>query len=465
MPKFPRLIAAFVPFALFAGCVSYQPMPLDRDAELAALRATALDGLVVEHARPGEGQGAAATRIDPTDGLDDDELVAVALTLNPALKAKRLSTGDAQARLIEAGLWPNPVVGGSWRPGIGSASGHAVDADLLVDLLQPWQRSARIDAATARAGEVAADVVADEWRLVRDVRLRRLDVVAAEQSLALFDEETALRERVRDLTVRQRAAGEGTELSVSAAELDLAELRRDRMRAESDLQTARRALNEILGLPPGYALRLTASGKPLVVTVFDGLSDDELERRLVAGRFELRALEAAYAAAEQDLRLAVQRQFPDLKIGLTYSRDSDGSKYLGPGAELEIPLFDRNQGGIAAALSARDRARAEFVATLFRLRAEAYEARAQLERARLEVELQEKDVLPLVRRNEALVEQGLSAHEVNVLDRVASQERALRARQAYLESVVRYQRNVVEVETATGTALARPAVVSVPKQQ
>jgi cobalt-zinc-cadmium efflux system outer membrane protein len=161
----------------------------------------------------------------------------------------------------------------------------------------------------------------------------------------------------------------------------------------------------------------------------------------------------------------VQRQFPDLKIGLTYSRDSDGSKYLGPGAELEIPLFDRNQGGIAAALSARDRARAEFVATLFRLRAEAYEARAQLERARLEVELQEKDVLPLVRRNEALVEQGLSAHEVNVLDRVASQERALRARQAYLESVVRYQRNVVEVETATGTALARPAVVSVPKQQ
>jgi outer membrane protein TolC len=260
MPKFPRLIAAFVPFALFAGCVSYQPMPLDRDAELAALRATALDGLVVEHARPGEGQGAAATRIDPTDGLDDDELVAVALTLNPALKAKRLSTGDAQARLIEAGLWPNPVVGGSWRPGIGSASGHAVDADLLVDLLQPWQRSARIDAATARAGEVAADVVADEWRLVRDVRLRRLDVVAAEQSLALFDEETALRERVRDLTVRQRAAGEGTELSVSAAELDLAELRRDRMRAESDLQTARRALNEILGLPPGYALRLTASG-------------------------------------------------------------------------------------------------------------------------------------------------------------------------------------------------------------
>src|SRR6187401_2750752 len=130
MPKFPRLIVAFAPFALVAGCVSYEPMPLDRDAELAALRARTLDGLVVEHARPGEGQGAATTRIDLTDGLDDDELVAVALTLNPELRTKRLATGDAQAQLIEAGLWPNPEAGFSWRPGIGSASGHAADGDL-----------------------------------------------------------------------------------------------------------------------------------------------------------------------------------------------------------------------------------------------------------------------------------------------------------------------------------------------
>jgi len=460
-----RTTIALTPALLVAGCVAYEPAPLDRDAELAALRATKLDGLVVAHARPGERPDSVKKSIDLADGLDEDELVAVALTLNPALKAKRLANGDAQASMIEAGLWPNPEVGASWRPGIGSASGHTEDADLLVDLLQPWSRSARIDAAAARANEIAADVVAEEWRVVREVRLRRLDVLAAEQSLALLDEESALRRRTLDMIVRQRAAGEGTQLGVSAAELDLAEVRRDRLRAESETQTARRALDELLGLPPNYELRLTDSGKPLGVTVFDDLTDDELDRRLVAGRFELRALEAAHVAAESELRLAVRHQFPDLKLGLSYSRDADGSKYLGPGAQLEIPLFNRNQGEIAAKANARDRTRAEFVATLHRLRAEAYEARAQMQRARLEVEMQEKDVMPLVRRNQDLVDAALGAREVNVLDRVAAQERALRARQSYFESVVRYQRAVVDVETSTGTSLARPVVVPVREKQ
>src|SRR6185503_12050232 len=114
------------------------------------------------------------------------------------------------------------------------------------------------------------------------------------------------------------------------------------------------------------------------VTVFEDVSDEELDRRLLAGRFELRALESAHQRAEHELRLAVQSQFPNLKVGLSGERDAGGDKHLGPGVELELPLFDRNQGEIAAKSNARDAARANFVAALHRLRAEAYEAKAQL---------------------------------------------------------------------------------------
>ena len=465
MKKTHRLTVAFAPVILVAGCVAYEPVPLDGAAELASLRATTLDGVRVEHARPGQAEGATSRAIDLSDGLDEDELVAVALTLSPALRTKRLEAGDAQAQLIEAGLWPNPEIGVSWRTAIGGATGQSADADLLIDLLQPWRRGARVDAATARTKEVAADGLAEEWRLVRDVRLRRLDVLAAERTLALLGEEAELRERTKELTVRRRGAGEGTELDVSAAELDVAEIRRDRLRAETDLGTARRALNELIGVPPGFVLQLTASGQPLAVTVFEDVPDADLEQRLLAGRFELRALEAAYDRSEHELRLAVQSQFPNLKLGLSYERDSGGDRFLGPAAELEIPLFNRNQGEIAAKSNARDVARANYVAALHRLRAEAYEARAQLERARIEVEMQEKDVLPLVQRSQDLVERAFDARDVGILDRVTAQQRALRARVAYLDSVIRYQRAVIEVETATGMPLARPSSPVVPQKQ
>lgn len=452
------------PAVFVAGCVAYDPAPLDPDAELAALRATTLAGLAVTHARPGEGLDATAA-FDPANGLDEREVVAVALTLNPALRLKRLEAGEAQALLITAGLWPNPEVGVSWQPGIGGAPGHTMEWNLLVDLLQPWRRSARVDAAAARVDQVKAGVVAEEWRVVREARLRRLDVLAAEQTVALLTDEVALRERTLDFARRAREAGERTQLDVSASELDLAEVRRERRRVETDLEAARRALNETLGLPPSYAIRLAESGKPLAVTVFEEVADEELERRLLAGRFELRALEAAYRRAEHELRLAVASQFPKLDLGLGLDREGEGDRFLGPTAELEIPLFDRNQGEIAEKLVARDRARAEYVTALHRVRAEAYEARGQLQRARVEVEALDREDLPLVRSNQQLTERAFRARELDVFDWVLAQERALRARRAYLETLVRYQRGVVEVETATAMPLVRPVVPAPPKQK
>lgn len=452
------------PAVLVAGCVAYEPAPLDPDAELAALRGATLDRFVVTHALPGEGADAAAA-FNPADGLDEHELVAVALTLNPGLKSKRLESGEARALLIGAGLWPNPELGVSWQAGLGSAPGHTIDADVLMDLLQPWRRSARIAAATARTEEVTASVVAEEWRVVRETRLQRLEVLAAEQLVALLGEEVALRERTFDFAKRSRAAGEGTELDVSAAELELAEVRRERRRAETDLESARRALNALLGLPPTYVVRLSEAGKPLTVTVFEDVSDDELERRLLMGRFELRALEAAYRRSEHELRLAIAGQFPKLDLGLALDREGEGDRFLGPAAEIEIPLFDRNQGEIAEKLNARDRARAAYVAELHRVRAEAYEALGQLRRARVEVEALDRDVLPLVRSNQDLVERAFRARELDVFARTLAQERALRARRAHLETLVRYQRGVVEVETATALPLGRQSVPPAPKEK
>ncbi len=250
---FPRIGFTFA-IALAAGCAAYEPVPLDPAGELAALDRRTLDAFRVEHVRAGDGDAAPATEFDPSDGLSESEVVAVDLTLNPDLRARRLDAGEAQALLITAGLWPNPEIGASVRPGIGSAPGTTADIDLLFALLRPGERSARKDVAAARVEEVLAEIASEEWDLTAKARAQRVAVLAGEQGLALLEQEASLRERGLALVRRKREVGEGTELDVSTAELDVAEVRRDRRRAESDLESARRELNRLLGLPPAHPL-------------------------------------------------------------------------------------------------------------------------------------------------------------------------------------------------------------------
>lgn len=440
------------------GCVTYQPLPLAPEAELGRLKDRGLaDVVVIEHVDLGGALPPLPTTFDPTNGLAEAEVVAVALSMNPGLRAERMQVGEATSQLIAAGLWPNPEMGFEWRPGIDGASGYNLEADALFQLLRPGERSARRGAAEARVDEVRADVLAAEFKTVADVRTQWLAVLVAEQSGRLLDEEVSLRERSADLVRQRRRLGEGTELELSVTALELAEVRRDQRKAQSLIEAERRQLNHLLGLPTEYALRLSDSGKPLSVTVFDDLSDDRLDRFLLTARPELRAKEAAYRAAEQQLRLAVLGQYPRLGIGPSFEREREGGKSLGLGLSMELPLLNQNQGDIAEKQAQRERLRAEYTALLHRLRGDAYAARAVLRRAWVEVDAQETEVLPLIRRNQELFEGAYRAREMSIVDWVTAQQRTVRARREYLDTIVRYRTALIRLESAVGQPLSSPA--------
>ncbi len=453
----PRLARLLLPAALIAaGCASYRPDPLDPAAEIAALRAKSVDEVSLERVRSATGMPRPGT-FDPSDGLDEDETVSVALLLNPELRAKRLEIGEARAALITAGLWPNPRIDLSVGRGLQAGGGTILSADLLLEMLRTGERSAKVDVATARVEEVRAGIVAEEWGLVAEVRKKRLAVLGAERTVDLLEGEAALRERTRDVLRRRRELGEGTELDVAAADLDAAEVLRERSRSRADLDASRRDLNRLLGLPPAYALRLSDSGKPLAITVAEEPSDAEVDRRILAGRPDLKALEAAYRRAEQDLRLAIEKQYPHLELGPSLDRESGGDWFLGAGLGLELPFSDRNQGEIAEKESLRQRARAGYAAALLRARAEAFDAVARMRSARAEVDSVERDLLPLVQRTQDLAERAFRAGEVGVLDWITAQERTLTTRRAVLDSAVRYRAAVIDFEAAAGIPQAAAA--------
>jgi outer membrane protein TolC len=456
MKLFFRLSVVGLFASALSGCASYQPKALDPSEELRALSARDLTQFIVERAKPGQETTSSEIAFDPSDGLNEAEVVGVALTLNPDLRARRAEIGEAQATLITAGLWPNPEVGLTPAWGIGGASGWRLDADALFQLLRPGERDARKRAAEAHIGETREEVVAEELKLVAEVRRQRLAVFAADRRAALFKEAVDLRQRAAELVRRQRDLGEATALDVSATELELSEGRRDLRKANIELSNELRELNRLMGLPPDYDLKLTGLGETLTVTVFENIADDELDRRLLAGRPELRAKEAAYRRTEQELRLAVLRQYPRIGVGPAFEHELGGENSLGLALSLELPLFNQNQGEIAERQAARERTRLQYTAILHRLRAAAVGARADVRTAASEVETQEKEILPLLRRNQELFDAAVRARDINIIDWITAQQRAVNARREYLDALVRYRRAVIDLEAALGKPLTVP---------
>jgi len=453
-------LAGIAGLCALPACATYAPAPLVPEDELAHLRATQLPSLRIERAAPGAAEEARDLGFNPADGLDEAELVAVALTLNPELRAQRLQLGEARALLVSAGLWPDPVLGFSVRPGIDGASSVGYGGELLFTLLAPDEQPARVALGEAQVEVALAELTAAEWRLVGDVRRARLAVLASDQVVRMLQQEADLAAEVLALVHHQKVLGETSDLAVALVELEQAGATRRLRDGLAAADDAARALGELAGLPPGAALPLTESGRQLTFTLVDDPDDDELDRRVLAGNPVLRVRAAAYEAAEQELRLAVARQWPRLGVGPAYEHDVEGAESFGLGVDLSLPLWDRNQGEIAGRTAARDRSRAEYAAALHAARAHAFATRAELRRARAEVELQENEVAPLVARTEALFEGALRAGELSSVEWLTARGRSVEARRGLVDALLRYARAATELDAVTGMAPGRAAAAA-----
>lgn len=441
--------AAFCALTL-AGCASYEARPLAPEVEFTRLRGATVDDLRIEYTTPA---APTTARFDPTDGLDEAELAAVALTLNARLRAKRAAIGEVRALLVTAGTLPNPDLGAFVRPGISGNSGTGVGLDALFFLLRPDERDAKRALAEANVDLVRAEIEAVELDLVSDVRRGRIRLLTAEQTARLVEQELALRDEAVRLVRRQRELGETTDIALALVELDATSLQRQARLARAAVESERAALNALIGVPPTLDLTLVGDGSDLTFAIVPDPTDDALDARLIAGSGGLRTRASEYARAEQELRLAVARQYPRIGIGPSYEKDVEGSEGLGLGASIEVPLFDRNQGEIAEKLAHRERVRGEYVAELHELRARAFAARAQQRSARLDVESLQRDVVPLIERTEALFESALRARELSVFEWLTARTRAIQSRRDLLDALARYASAAVELDAATGTPL------------
>ena len=179
-------------------------------------------------------------------------------------------------------------------------------------------------------------------------------------------------------------------------------------------------MNGLLGIRPGAVVALSNQGDP-AVSEYLRESAEVLTAHAVDSRPDLAALLARYQAAEEEVRLAVSKQFPLVSIGT--------------GISLTIPVFSKfGRPEIQTAIAKREQLGREFTAAVHSARQQIAAAHVQWQLSKREVELIEGELLPNAERNLELSQEAFQAGEVTLLETLALQRALVQARTRYTES-------------------------------
>ena len=334
------------------------------------------------------------------DGLTEDEAVAIALWNNAAFQELLVDLGLARGDLIQAGLLPNPefvyFFGVTDKP-------FKYLLDFPIEAI--WLRPIRVKSAANEADRTADRLTQAGLDLMRDVRQAYADVVLAKERVRVAGEGVTLRGRVAELAEKRLKAGDISPQEAATAKIDALQAEQDAARIGFDVPVAEERLRNLLGIGPLRGpLPLDPSPPPPTQT-FD---PDALTQEAMASRPD--ALAAAESVAAAQARLEFARLGWVRLLGIADATSGKNGHEFGPAMRFTVPLFNRNQGGIARADAELERAVRNQQTVAYQIILDVQRAYLQYRQACAELEVLRIKVRPeveaAIRRAQAAYQEG-----------------------------------------------------------
>jgi cobalt-zinc-cadmium efflux system outer membrane protein len=289
--------------------------------------------------------------------LDEGGAISVALWNNAAFGVELAQLGTSRADLAEAGALPNPTL--SFLLPVGP---RQLELSVLFPIAVLIQRPFRVKAAKLDVERTARNLVLRGLDLVRDVRHAWIDAEAAKARVAAREDLAKTWQSVAKIAMARRSAGDTSAIESVTAEADMQDAEDQLERAKTDLATAKERLRLLLGLAEsnlGAALGTSKSA----LDERAPLDESALLTQAFGARPDVRATEISAESAGERIGWEKSRIFAMLgRFDVKPIGSKGGLPLLPlPGAQLEIPIFNWNPGGIG-------RAEAELVAATLRHR-------------------------------------------------------------------------------------------------
>jgi cobalt-zinc-cadmium efflux system outer membrane protein len=358
---------------------------------------------------------------------------------------------------LQAGLRANPTLSIERReePG-GTDSATEIGVEWPLELSRRGTRVAVADAELTVAEHEAADV---RRQLAGDVAVAYGDVAAALRGLALTDEVLDASTRQLELLRSRAAQGAVPPLDRDVIDVEVQRMQAERMVHAGRAERALVRLKRLLGMSPQAPLRLT---QPLEELAASGdMNSPTVRPDVEAAEARIRAEELRVTAARNEGRpdvtvfgsyMRMDAGFPQRGFSLAggLQRVRGQFNYVAAGAMLTVPLWNREQGSVVAAMAARDGAQARADGARLAAASEIAEARLWHEQASRTVSLYASRIRPLARRNLDTVRETYQLGRVTVFDVLAEQRRYLDTERAYTEALTDAYQSRVSLSRATG---------------
>lgn len=377
--------------------------------------------------------------------------LASALAANPRLTAAERDIGMASGRDRQAAALPNPDLSLEMDNALGS--GPYQRFDLAEQTLQISQlvelggkREARMAAAGAGVGVAKWEREAIRLQVMAETTAAFAAVLGEQQRVRVLQTQAEAISRLTPLLQQRVDAGASSPAEISRARVAADFARVELNRARAALGTARRELALLIGLPEakfgratGNLLRVNAP-PPLPRLLKEAMRNPQLTR-----------FTALQTQRRAELRSAQAKAVPDVTLGVGYRHYNDtadnGMRFT---LSVPIPLFDRNEGGIAEARESLLKTETEEAIARNTLVSQLGRAHDQLKAAYDEVILLRSSTIPGARNAFEGVEGGYSQGRYTLLELLDAQSSLTDAAMRELDALVTFHTALATIEGLTG---------------
>jgi cobalt-zinc-cadmium efflux system outer membrane protein len=417
---------------------------------------------------PANGQTDTTSPSGPVSELPEEitlrQALSLALMHNPELAASTWDVRSGEARVIQAGLFPNPEIevevenfGGSLKEENPDGTSDRIKrfdgSETTVALSQlveiGGKRSKRKQVANSEHDLLSWDFETKRLDTITEVTNAFIDLLGLQERMVLTDNLVDLSQDVFNTVSERVKAGKVSPVEETRAQVALSTILIEQERVLRELEAARKRLAATWGSnTPGFE---RAAGDLETITA---LPPYESLLSSIAQNPDIARWDTEIEQREAALSLEKAQRFPDLTIagGVRYLEESNDQVYV-MGMSLPLPFLDRNQGGIREASNDLQKAREERTAAEVNAIATLDEVYQSLLAAYNEVKVLQSTILPGAESAFNASNEGYLEGKFSYLDVLDVQRSLFEAKDTYINSLISYHKALTSLERLIGEDL------------
>lgn len=385
------------------------------------------------------------------ESLTLDRALSLAMNRNLQIKAARLRMAEARAEVTLAKTRINPS--------LVSDLGFFAERTYRVSGLQqtfepPGKRRFRIQVANDEARQVEAEVENTVQHVLQDVHQAYTAWIAARAQTRFQEKNSRELKTIAEVAHKRYGEGQVEELDVNQSTLLYLQAENEIIQARNEFERAQLVLGRLLDMQ---------NFKTPAITSFDEVENGELPSldTLITQawnhRQDLKAKQAELKAEANRLKLYKRSRIPNLTLTAGYdivgpeaNRFINGIFTMG---QMEIPIFDRQQGHIEKTLATQARLQEEQEALIRQIRNEIEISYRQVTYHQTQWRHFQTQLLPLADTVDRQALESYQRGKTGINDVIGQHQNAFNVRQEALSTFIAYHQSLAELEAAISKRL------------